>query len=324
MSKILITGGAGYIGPHVNLLLTEANESTLVVDNLSTGHKENIQWGEFLNIDLSNKSDLESVFENNDIEAVIHFAGSIIVSESVEKPLEYYRNNTANTLNLLECCQKYNINKFIFSSTAAVYGNPKNGVVSEEDDLCPINPYGQSKLMTENMIEDFAKANESFKFVILRYFNVAGADLDLRIGQKSKVSTHLIKLANEVALGKRQKLSIFGNDYDTEDGTCVRDYIHVLDLAQAHLDALTYLRKENSSNIFNCGYGRGFSVKQVVKAVKEISKNDFEVVIDKRRAGDPPVLVSSNEKIKKILNWKPKYNDLNLIVRTALDYEKTL
>lgn len=319
----LITGGAGYIGSHVVTLLGELGRDIVVYDNLSTGRRESVHYGKFVQGDLADREHLERVLVEEKISSVIHFAGSIIVPESVEKPHLYYENNTVNSLHLIESCVKHKVDKFIFSSTAAVYGMPEVGECSELTPPAPINPYGRSKLMTEWTLEDTAHAHD-FRFVALRYFNVAGAHVGGKVGQCSPNSTHLIKIACETALGKRSSMSVFGEDYNTPDGSCYRDYIHVDDLAQAHLDALIYLEKGGASEIMNCGYGRGFSVKEVLEVVKRVSGVDFKVERGPRRAGDSPILISKAEKIAKVLGWKPRYNDLDLIVKTALDWERKL
>lgn len=321
--KILVTGGAGYIGSHVVNLLGKAGYEIVVIDNLSTGFKEAILYGKLYEEDLNNLPAVEKIIKEEKFDGCIHFAGSIIIPESVENPLKYYKNNTVNSCNLVELCSRNNLNNFIFSSTAAVYGIPKSALCNEEDHLVPINPYGRSKLMTEWTLEDTA-AVSSFNFVALRYFNVAGASIDGKLGQRSPLSTHLIKIACETACAKRDSINIFGTDYDTPDGTCIRDYIHIDDLAQAHIDALEYLFKGGKSEIMNCGYGHGFSVREVIKAVKDYTSIDFKVIDAPRRAGDPPALQSSVEKIKRVLGWRPKYDDLNLIVKTAYLWEKNL
>ncbi|MEX0798124.1 MAG: UDP-glucose 4-epimerase GalE [Bacteriovoracaceae bacterium] len=320
---ILVTGGAGYIGSHVVKLLGEAGHEVLVYDNLSTGFKEAVLCGELIEGDLGDEQMLESVFKKHKIDGVMHFAGSIVVPESVENPLKYYSNNTANSLGLLKLCVKYQVNQFIFSSTAAVYGVPPEGKASEQTALRPINPYGQSKLMTELMLQDAARACADFNYTALRYFNVSGADPEGKIGQAFAGATHLIKVNCEAAAGKREKTYIFGTDFNTPDGTGVRDYIHVMDLAQAHLDALSFLFKEKKSEVFNCGYGHGFSVKEVVSAVKEVTGVDYPVEESERRPGDPATLVSQTDKIKSVIGWKPKYDDLKFIIKTAYEWEKS-
>ena len=320
--KILVTGGAGYIGSHVVKMLGENDYQVTVLDNLSTGFRDSVLFGEFVQGDLADKHAMTELFDKHQFDAVIHFAGSIVVPESVRDPLKYYDNNTANSRSLLELCQKYGVNNFIFSSTAAVYGMGKGEPLVENSELKPINPYGRSKLMTEWMLRDLSVANNNFKFVSLRYFNVAGADPEGKIGQKTARATHLIKLATRTAIGKREKMEIFGSDYPTPDGTCIRDYIHVTDLAQAHLDSLRYLLEGGSSRTFNCGYGHGYSVREVVKMVKQVSGVDFKVVESDRREGDPPSLMADSSKIKSVLGWNPQHDDLEFIVKTAYDFEK--
>ncbi len=321
--SILVTGGAGYIGSHVVSLLGAAGEDIIVFDNLTTGKKENILYGKLVVGDLNDPAAIEKLFTENKIDAVLHFAGSIVVPESVENPALYYQNNTENSLNLIKACIKHKTKKFIFSSTAAVYGMPEGGVASEETPTNPINPYGRSKLMTEWMLEDVAFAHD-FNYVALRYFNVAGASKTGKIGQSTPKATHLLKTAAEVVTKKREKMAIFGTDYKTKDGTCIRDYIHVDDLAQAHLDALSYLGKGGRSQVLNCGYGHGFSVKEVIGAVELCTGEKLNVEIGPRRAGDAVELISKADKIKDILGWKPQYNDLAYIVKSAIEWEKKL
>jgi UDP-glucose 4-epimerase len=321
--SILVTGGAGYIGSHVVSLLKEIKEDVIIVDNLSTGRKENILHGKLITGDLSDLNFLNKVFQDHNIDAVLHFAGSIVVPESVENPILYYKNNTENSLNLINCCIKYKVKKFIFSSTAAVYGTPDGGVAREETPTNAINPYGRSKLMTEWMLEDAAFAHD-FCYVALRYFNVAGASKTGKIGQSTPRATHLLKTAAEVVTKKREKMTIFGTDYNTPDGTCIRDYIHVDDLAQAHLDALAYLKKGGKSQVLNCGYGHGFSVKEVIAAVEAYTGEKLNVEVGARRAGDAVELISRAEKIKNVLGWKPQYDDLSYIVKSAILWEKKL
>lgn len=322
IGKVLVTGGAGYIGSHVVKLLGEAKEDVLVVDDLSTGRRKAVLYGEFLEGDLGDEVFMEEVFTKNKIKAVIHFAGKIIVPESVEKPLYYYSNNTLNSLKLLKLCEKHKVNNFIFSSTAATYGNTEKGFLTEDSPQVPTNPYGMSKLMTERMLADYAIANKDFCYIALRYFNVAGADPDGKIGQCFPGATHLIKVSCEAALGKRAQVAIFGTDWKTADGTGVRDYIHVTDLAQAHLDALTFLEKKRESYFFNCGYGKGASVKEVIEKVRKIHGKDFKIVSQGRRPGDVATVVSEASKIRKILGWVPKYNDLEFIIKSAYNWEK--
>ncbi len=336
--NILITGGAGYIGSHVAKQLLEFSKNNItILDNLSTGNEKTLQTlksirdFKFIKLDLNEFDKVSEVLKSGKFDTIIHFAASIVVPESVQNPLKYYLNNTINTTNLIKCAVENGVKKFIFSSTAAVYGEPEsipqNGI-NEEFNTSPINPYGQSKLMSENIIKDTAKAHESFKYVIFRYFNVAGADiyeedekLNPRIGQSFPNATHLIKIASECASGKRDKMYIFGDDFKTIDGTGVRDYIHVDDLADAHIKAIEYLQK-NESNVFNVGYGKGYSVKEVIKSVKETTEVDFEVQIAPRRAGDPALLISNNNKIKSLMNWTPKYDDLKLICKSAYEWER--
>ena len=334
--QILVTGAAGYIGSHVvKQLLEQTNYEIIIIDNLSTGFETTIDTLKSLdstnkrikyyNQDLSDWEKVEDIFKENSIKEIIHFAAFSQVGESMSNPLKYYLNNTVNTTKLIDISIKYGVKKFIFSSTAAVYGEPNKESIPINENLIknPINPYGSSKLYSEGIIKDAATSNEDFKYVILRYFNVAGADLDGKIGECHNPETHLIPLVVKTALGKRDSIKIFGDDYDTPDGTCIRDYIHVCDLADAHIQALKYL-DDNQSDIFNCGYGYGYSVKEVVEAVKKVSQVDFKIDMESRRAGDPAVLISDNNKIKTKMNWTPKYNDLELICKTALEWEKNL
>jgi UDP-glucose 4-epimerase len=318
--KVLVTGGAGYIGSHVVKALGEKGHEVLVYDNLSTGHAWAVLFGKLVEGDLSDKEFLDSVMKDFCPDAVMHFAAFIRVEESVAQPLRYYRNNTVNTLNLLEVVKENNINKFIFSSTAAVYGIPDHVPVDETTPIRPINPYGASKAMVEQFLKDQAYA-DGFKYIALRYFNVAGADPKGRLGQAYKESTHLITRALKTAKGEFKELSIFGTDYATADGTCIRDYIHVDDLASAHVLALEYLDKGGEKRIFNCGYGHGFSVKDVVKTAKKVTGIDFQTRNVDRRAGDPPNLISDSSLLKKELGWKPQYDDLEIMVRTAWQWE---
>lgn len=322
---VLITGGAGYIGSHTVQLLKKQTDKIIVLDDLSTGFKESVPSDIELvvgsTLDLSK---LEELFSTHKIKSVVHFAARLIVPESVSNPLKYYNDNIQGTLNLLKMCEKYNVKRFIFSSTAAVYGVPKTALVSEASDKQPINPYGFTKLVAENMIQDFSRTQKDFSYVILRYFNVAGGAVDCSNGQRTKDATHLIKVASQAATGKRSNVNVFGTDFNTIDGTGVRDYIHVTDLAQAHLDALNYLSAGGKSDIFNCGYGIGYSVKQVLDTVKKVSDVDFEVILAGRREGDPDELVADNTKILNTLKWTPRYNDIELICKTAYEWEKNL
>ena len=319
--KILVTGGAGYIGSHTVRQLGEAGYQVIVYDNLSTGSSKALLHGSLFEADLEDKISLELAFAQHDFDAILHFAASISVPESVTNPLDYYSNNTRNTLNLLRCCQRYGVNKFVFSSTAAVYGEPQENPVSESCVTNPINPYGWSKLMSERMIRDYGFSSE-FKYVILRYFNVAGAELSGRIGQSSKKASHLMKMACDAALGNRPAVSIFGTDFDTPDGTGIRDYIHVEDLAAAHIDALHYLETGGESEILNCGYGQGYSVKQVLDKLKKISGVNFPVIESPRRPGDPACVIASGDRIRQVLGWQPQYNNLETILSTTLAWEQ--
>jgi UDP-glucose 4-epimerase len=322
--KILVTGGAGYIGSHVVKALGETGDEILVYDNLSTGHKDLVLYGNLEVGDLADTEHVDEVLRAFRPDAVMHFAASIQVNESVQKPLMYYSNNTLNTVQLLELLVKNKVGYFIFSSTAAVYGIPKSIPVKESAHLAPINPYGTSKMMTEYVLKDLAYSEKNFHYVSLRYFNVAGADKEGRIGQKYREATHLITRALKTAKGEFSKLQIFGTDYDTPDGTCIRDYIHVDDLANAHILALEYLIEKKESNIFNCGYGHGYSVRDVVKEVKEVTEIDFSVEETGRREGDPPALVSDNSKIRDKIAWKYKYDNLAYIIKTAWEWERVL
>ncbi|EGK8095069.1 UDP-glucose 4-epimerase GalE [Campylobacter lari] len=325
--KILITGGAGYIGSHTLKQFLETNHEICVLDNLSKGSKisldelSKIRPFKFFEQDLSDYAEIKKLFKEEKFDAIVHFAASIEVPESMENPLKYYMNNTANTSNLIQTCLETGVKKFIFSSTAATYGEPQTPIVDEQSPLAPINPYGQSKLMSEKVLQDANMANPEFKYCILRYFNVAGACMSYPIGQRYPKATLLIKVAAEVATGKREKLYIFGDDYNTKDGTCIRDFIHVDDISSAHLAALDYL-ENNESNIFNVGYGHGFSVKEVIETMKKVSGVDFTVELAPKRAGDPSVLISNADKIKTLTNWKPKYDNLELICKSAYEWEK--
>jgi UDP-glucose 4-epimerase len=322
--RILVTGGAGYIGSHVVLALGEAGYEILVYDNLSTGNRDAVLHGELVVGDLADRELLARTIAEFKPDAVMHFAASIEVGESVSKPLKYYRNNTANALNLLEVVREAGVGRYIFSSTAAVYGNPLELPVTEESLLAPINPYGASKMMSERFLADLAAADDDFEYVALRYFNVAGADPQTRLGQDYKNPTHLITRALKTALGIYPKLQVFGTDYPTADGTCIRDYIHIADLAQAHLDALAYLFDGGSSQICNCGYGHGFSVNEVVSMAKQVTGIDFTVELAERRDGDPAELIAGSEKIRSLFGWQPKHDDLEFILRTAWEWELRL
>lgn len=327
MSKnpILVTGGAGYIGSHVVKLLGERGENVVVLDDLSTGNADAVLHGELIEGKTGDTELVSRILADKGIDTVMHFAAHTIVPESVENPLKYYANNTCSTRNLLQACQDNGIANFIFSSTAATYGipDPSIGACREDLQTAPINPYGTSKLMSEAMLRDLSAATD-LKHVVLRYFNVAGSDPDGRIGQSTPKATLLIKVAAEVALGKREQLYVFGTDYPTEDGTGVRDYIHVSDLASAHLSALDYLRAGGESTLLNCGYGHGFSVRQVIDAVERVHGAPLKVIEQPRRAGDPPALIAAVEKIHQTLDWKPEFDDLDTIVRTSLEWERKL
>lgn len=318
---ILVTGGAGYIGSHTNKALNQAGYETIVLDNLVKGYEEFVKWGEFINCDFGS-SDVREVFENYDIDGVIHFAAFSSVAESMENPQKYLKNNYKNTLNLLNIMREYDVNKFILSSTAAVYGNPTKVPITENQDLKPINPYGHSKFITEKALEREHEKGD-FNYVSLRYFNAAGCDFDGQIGEQHVPETHLIPLILDAAIGKRDSISIFGDDYDTPDGTCIRDYIHVNDLANAHILAYEYLKDNNESNIFNLGNGEGYSVKEVIDTCKKVTGKDFEVKIDSRREGDPDILIADSTKIKDVLGWVPKY-DLETIVESAWKWHKKM
>ncbi len=321
--NILVSGGAGYIGSHVVRQLGEAGHTVTILDNLSTGFRESILYGDLVEGDTGDRELVSAVLRERKIDTVMHFAAHIVVPESVADPLKYYGNNTCCTRNLLECCQREGVGRFVFSSTAAVYGIPECITIDESVATAPINPYGRSKLMTEWMLQDLATASD-LRYVILRYFNVAGADPECRIGQSTPEATHLIKVACEVITGKREQISIFGTDYDTPDGTCIRDYIHVEDLASAHLMALDYLGNGGASNTFNCGYGHGSSVREVLAAVDRVSGQKLPIVESTRRAGDPPALSADSTRIREQLGWIPSYDDLDRIVESALKWEQVL
>lgn len=323
MAPVLVTGGAGYIGSHVTRLLAERGEQVVVVDNLSTGFKEAVIGAELVEGNVGDAGLIRSLIEDHGIRSVLHFAAHIVVPESVADPLKYYGNNTANTRQLLDVCQTTGIEHFIFSSTAAVYGSPSGGIASEHSPLAPINPYGWSKLMSEQMLKDLAAASP-LRHVTLRYFNVAGAQPNGLLGQSTPQATHLIKVAAEHVVGKRDGLAIFGTDYETPDGTCIRDYIHVEDLALAHLAGLDYLREGKPSATLNCGYGRGFSVKEVLDVVAKLADKPLTIEMTGRRAGDPAVLVSKADAIRDTLDWQPRFQDIETIVSSALAWEAKL
>ena len=322
--NILVTGGAGYIGSHVLKQLGETGASITIVDNLSTGRKQSLLAGRLVVADCRNARQIDSVFKQGKFDAVIHFAGSIQVAESVVDPLKYYENNTCGSLNIIQAAIDYEVDHFIFSSTAAVYGIPEEGACTESAPLAPINPYGESKKMTEDVLRDVTAAHPDFRYVALRYFNVAGADYEAKLGQYIKNATHLIKIACQVATGQREGMSIFGDDYDTPDGTCIRDYIHVLDLAHAHILALKYLFDGGESEVMNCGYSQGYSVKEVLDTVQEVTGKTLNVSMAERRDGDPPMLIAKADKIKEKLGWVPQHNNLKEIIRSAYEFERGL
>ncbi|MGB9813738.1 MAG: UDP-glucose 4-epimerase GalE [Thermovenabulum sp.] len=323
MPRVFVTGGAGYIGSHAVKMLGEEGFEVAVYDNLSTGKSSSVLYGRLIKGDILDYEALKNAILEFKPDAVMHFAAKIVVPESVEKPLLYYENNTMGALNVLKAMREAKVKKFIFSSTAAVYGQPEKMPIKEDFPLSPINPYGRSKAFVEAILKDLSFA-EDFDYVSLRYFNVAGADPEGKIGETKENATHLITMCVRTACGKRKKLSVFGTDYPTKDGTCIRDYIHVMDLAEAHILALNYLLEGGKSQVFNCGYGRGFSVLEVVNEAKRVTGVDFPVEFKERRPGDPAELVADSEKIRRVLNWKPKYDDLSFIIKTAFEWEKNM
>ncbi|MBQ0824656.1 UDP-glucose 4-epimerase GalE [Microvirga sp. HBU67558] len=321
---VLVTGGAGYIGSHMVLALADAGRDVVVLDDLSTGFDWMVHPAAiFIKGDVGDETLVSQIIRKHSIKVIAHFAGSIVVPESVTDPLKYYMNNTVRSRSLISAAVQSGVEQFLFSSTAAVYGDARECSISEGAPLNPVSPYGTSKLMTEMMLRDVTRAHP-MRFVALRYFNVAGADPLGRSGQSTRQATHLIKVATQAALGERSHLDIFGTDYPTPDGTCLRDYIHVSDLAHAHMLALDYLDAGGNSTVFNCGYGRGYSVREVVEAVKQVSGVDFPVNLSSRRAGDPATLIASAERIRETLGWSPKLNDLEAIIRHALAWENSL
>jgi UDP-glucose 4-epimerase len=322
-SKILVTGGAGYIGSHVVRQLGDAGENVITLDNLSTGFQAAVTSGELVIGDTGDAALLDRVFAAHDIDTIMHFAAHTVVPESVSDPLKYYGNNTASSRTLLERAHAHGVKHVVFSSTAAVYGIPPEGKASEGTPTKPINPYGSSKLMTEWMLRDLAIAGGP-SYVALRYFNVAGCDPGGAIGQSTPKATLLVKVACEAAVGIRPGVKIFGTDYPTPDGTGLRDYIHVVDLARAHLDALAYLRSSGKSVTLNCGYGHGYSVREVLAAVEKANGEPLNISEEPRRAGDPPELVAIAKKIQSVLGWTPQHDDLDTIVRTSLDWERKI
>ncbi len=319
---VLVTGGAGYIGSHTVAELLDAKEDVIVLDNLEKGHREAVLGGKFIQADLRNIDEIRKVFKENDIEAVIHFAAYIEVGESVANPLKYYNNNVIGTLNLLTAMQEAGVNKIVFSSTAATYGIPESIPIKENDKTVPINPYGETKLTVEKILK-WADSAYAIKYHVLRYFNACGAHVSGKIGEAHSPESHLIPIVLQVAQGKRDEIKLFGNDYNTIDGTCVRDYVHVSDLAQAHVLALKNLRKGADSNTFNLGNGTGFSNREVVEVARAVTGETIKATDAPRRPGDPDTLVASAEKAVNILGWKPKYNDLNKIIETAWNWHSS-
>lgn len=320
---ILIAGGAGYIGSHINKSLNEKGHRTIVVDNLAAGHREFVQWGEFCRCDIGDTEGLRSIFSKYPVSAVMHFCAFTYVGESVEDPQKYYLNNVANTLNLLMVMREFGVDKFIFSSTAAIFGNPVTVPISEDHPLEPINPYGRSKLMVERVLMDYARAY-GLRYAALRYFNAAGADPDCDVGEWHDPETHLIPLVLDAALGKRESLAIFGTDYDTPDGTCLRDYVHVTDLAAAHVKALEHLGRGGASDVFNLGNGTGFSVREIIDTARKVTRKNIPVQEKGRRAGDPAVLIADSARAMSVLNWKPAHADIGEIVETAWRWQQKL
>lgn len=320
---VLVTGGAGYIGSHVVLQLRARNESVVVVDDLSTGFRQAVGDTPLVVGDVGDRALLAGVLAEHRVGTVMHFAAKTIVPESVREPLRYYGNNTAATRNLLEACMQSGVRRFVFSSTAAVYGIPAGGVAREDMTLAPINPYGTSKLMSEWILRDLAAVSD-FRYVSLRYFNVAGSDTQCRIGQATAKATLLVKVACEAVVGKRPHVAIYGTDYDTPDGTGIRDYIHVEDLARAHLCALDYLRSGGASQVLNCGYGHGYSVREVLASVNRIAGRSIPVIEEPRREGDPDRLVAAAGRVRSVLGWEPRLDDLDAIVRSSLRWEEKL
>ena len=321
--KILLTGGAGYIGSHVLLSILRENHEVCVIDDLSTGNKSLIpEVSQFINCNINDEKTISNLLQEQNFDILMHFAGYIKVEESVQNPTKYFNNNTYNAIKLFETCYKNGLKNIIFSSTAAAYGNPtNNNSISEDELLNPLNPYGQSKIDTENFL---LENSNRFNTIILRYFNVAGADPQLRSGLISDEPTHLIKILSEVAVGKRKKILIYGKDYQTKDGTAIRDYIHVSDLADIHLKISKYLNEKKISNIFNCGYGKGFSVLDVINTANKITGNKIRFEFSKRRPGDSEKLVANVDKLHKHISWKPKFDNLNLIIETAINWEKKI
>ncbi|BDZ67733.1 UDP-glucose 4-epimerase GalE [Methanobacterium ferruginis] len=321
LGMILVTGGAGYIGSHANKELNSAGYETVVLDNMSYGHEDFLKWGVLEKVDLADLESLRNVFQKYKIDAVMHFAAFTYVGESVEDPQKYYLNNLRNTLNLLQVMNEFKVRKLVFSSTCATYGNPQEIPITETHPQNPISPYGKGKFMVEKVLEDYSAAY-GLCYVSLRYFNAAGADPEGDIGERHNPETHLIPLILDAAMGKREDIKIFGTDYPTPDGTCIRDYIHVTDLADAHIKALKYLENGGKSEVFNLGNGNGFSVREVIEEARKVTGKKIKATETVRRPGDPPILVGSSDKARKILKWKPKYDDLSQIISTAWEWHK--
>ncbi len=321
--NILIIGGAGYIGSHVNKALTKIGFNTIVFDNFSTGHRDFVKWGKLVEGDLSNYDLLCQVLKENGIDCVMHFAAFAYVGESVTNPQKYYVNNVQNTITLLNAMVACKVDKFIFSSSCAVFGEPKELPITEETPKSPINPYGKTKLMVESILEDYSAAY-GLKYVALRYFNAAGADPESEVGEDHTPETHLIPLVLDAAIGKRPNIQVYGSDYNTPDGTCVRDYIHVNDLADAHIKSYEYLAKGGQSEVFNLGNGIGYSIKEIIETARKVTGKEIIEILAPRRAGDPPSLYASSVKIKNLLGWEPKFNDINQIISNAWEWHKKM
>ncbi|MFN3505095.1 MAG: UDP-glucose 4-epimerase GalE [Caldimicrobium sp.] len=319
--KVVVTGGAGYIGSHVAKLLVKSGHKVLILDNLAYGNKKVPKYGDFIKLDFGDEEEVYKIFQKFRPDLVMHFGAYIVVPESVSNPLKYYYNNVGNTIRLLSAVNRAGIKFFIFSSSAAVYGIPKIIPVPESAPLNPINPYGETKAMIEKILKHLSEAGQ-IRYISLRYFNVAGADPEGELGPSYNQPTHLILRALKAATSKIPYLEIYGTDYPTPDGTCIRDFIHVMDLAEAHLLAMEYLLDTGKSEVLNCGYGKGYSVKEVISMVKKVTGVDFETREAERRPGDPPILIADNQKIKNLLNFQPKYADLEVIIRHAFAWEK--